>query len=119
MTLGNHDSHAKNLAMLATSTGLRLAPFYDLMSTRVYAGLGSNFAFSIGGEFEPGKMTGEHLAELSSSLGVVPRYASKLARELAGQVDRAIVLARDQMGDEDLRLLANETATSLGLNSAP
>jgi serine/threonine-protein kinase HipA len=95
--IGNHDSHAKNLAMLATSTGLRLAPFYDLMSTRVYAGLGSNFAFSIGGEFEPGKMTGEHLAELSRSLGVVPRYASKLARELAGQVDRAIVLAAEEL----------------------
>lgn len=95
--VGNHDSHAKNLAMLATDTGLRLAPFYDLMSTQVYSGLGSNFAFSVGGEFEPGKMTAKHLLDLSGSLGVVPRYAVRLANEIAGQLDRAVVMAADEL----------------------
>jgi serine/threonine-protein kinase HipA len=95
--VGNHDSHAKNLAMLATGAGLRLAPFYDLMSTQVYSGLGSNFAFSVGGEFAPGKMTAKHVLALADSIGVVPRYAVKLAHELAGQLDRAIVMAADEL----------------------
>lgn len=95
--VGNHDTHAKNLAMLATDAGLRLAPFYDLMSTQVYSGLGPSFAFSIDGEFEPGKMNAEHLAKLSATLGVVPRYAGKLARELAGQLDRAIIMAAEEL----------------------
>jgi serine/threonine-protein kinase HipA len=95
--VGNHDSHAKNLSLLATSDGLRLAPFYDLMSTRVYSGLGPGFAFSIGGEFEPGKMSAEHLAALSRSLGVTPRYLAKLAFELAEQVEQAIARAAEEV----------------------
>ncbi len=46
---GNNDSHAKNLALLNTKSGLRLAPFYDLMCTRLYSGLGRHFAFQFGG----------------------------------------------------------------------
>jgi serine/threonine-protein kinase HipA len=88
--VGNNDSHAKNLALLATGEGLRLAPFYDLMSTRVYAGLGPSFAFSIGGEFEPGKMTGKHLVLLAEALGVAPKYLVRIARGMADQVDTAI-----------------------------
>lgn len=48
--VGNTDAHAKNLSILATDEGMRLAPFYDMMCTRVYAGLGSNMAMAIGGE---------------------------------------------------------------------
>jgi serine/threonine-protein kinase HipA len=33
--VGNNDSHAKNLALLAMPEGLRLAPFYDRMCTSV------------------------------------------------------------------------------------
>ena len=33
---GNTDAHAKNLSLLHTETGIRLAPFYDLLSTEVY-----------------------------------------------------------------------------------
>jgi serine/threonine-protein kinase HipA len=95
--VGNHDSHAKNLSMLATPDGLRLAPFYDLMSTRVYSGLGPNFAFSIGGEFEPGKMTVKHILELSQSLGVAPKYLIKVARDMADRIDGAIARAAQEV----------------------
>ena len=33
---GNTDAHAKNLSLLHSDTGIRLAPFYDLLSTEVY-----------------------------------------------------------------------------------
>lgn len=33
---GNSDSHLKNLSFLMDSKGVRLAPFYDLLSTAVY-----------------------------------------------------------------------------------
>lgn len=88
--VGNHDSHAKNLAMVATSEGLRLAPFYDLMSTRVYPGLGPSFAFRIAGESEPGKLRRTHLAALAAELGVAPRYVMQLATELAAHIPPAL-----------------------------
>ena len=34
--IGNTDAHAKNVSLLHTETGIRLAPFYDLLSTEVY-----------------------------------------------------------------------------------
>lgn len=90
---GNNDSHAKNLSMMATSAGLRLAPFYDLMCTRVYSGLGAHFAFRIGGESEPGRIGREHIIALAQSLGVAPRYLMQLAGDVAQQVAAAIPAA--------------------------
>ncbi|PKN17711.1 MAG: hypothetical protein CVU71_14875 [Deltaproteobacteria bacterium HGW-Deltaproteobacteria-6] len=37
--IGNADAHAKNLAMIFTDRGPRLAPFYDLICTQVYPDL--------------------------------------------------------------------------------
>ncbi|WP_461255248.1 HipA domain-containing protein [Treponema sp. R80B11-R83G3] len=34
--IGNTDAHAKNLSLLHTGSGVKLAPFYDLLSTEVY-----------------------------------------------------------------------------------
>jgi serine/threonine-protein kinase HipA len=34
--IGNTDAHAKNLSLLHSDSGVRLAPFYDLLSTEVY-----------------------------------------------------------------------------------
>lgn len=90
---GNNDSHAKNLSMIAAGRGMRLAPFYDLMCTRAYTGLGSQFAFSIAGETDPGKLGREHLAALAAQLGVGPRYLDKLARDMARGVDTAVPAA--------------------------
>lgn len=90
---GNNDSHAKNLSLMATPAGLRLAPFYDLMCTRVYPGLGARFAFAIAGESEPGKLSREHIGLLAKSLDVAPRYLQKLAGDVARQVAAAIPAA--------------------------
>lgn len=91
--VGNNDSHAKNLSLLATKNGLRLAPFYDLMSTVIYSGLGPNFAFQIAGEYEPGKITHSHLVTFAGDLGVAPRYVIKIAADMAQQVLAAVGMA--------------------------
>ena len=90
---GNNDSHAKNLSMVATAGGLRLAPFYDLMCTRVYAGLGTHFAFTLAGESEPGKLGPAHIAALAKELGVAPRYLQGVAVDMAKKVKIAIPAA--------------------------
>lgn len=95
--VGNNDSHAKNLSLLATADGLRLSPFYDLMSTRVYTGLGPHFAFSIGGETEPGKIGPEHLKDLAASLRVAPKYLTQIARDMATRVEAAIPEATQEL----------------------
>ena len=98
--VGNNDSHAKNLALLAAPEGLRLAPFYDLMCTSVYSGLGKNFAFNIGGELHSGKIERKHIETLAVSLGVAPKFMFSTAEKMARQVERAI--------PEAIRLLRND-----------
>ena len=34
--LGNGDAHGKNFALLHTPDGVRLSPFYDIVSTEIY-----------------------------------------------------------------------------------
>ena len=94
---GNNDSHAKNLSMIATGKGVRLAPFYDLMCTRVYPGLGPHFAFTIAGESEPGQLTRGHIATLAQDLGVASRYLQKLAIDVSHQVSAAIPAAAGEV----------------------
>jgi len=45
---GNADAHAKNLSLLYTGEGVRLAPFYDLLCTAHYPHLEAAFAMRIG-----------------------------------------------------------------------
>lgn len=51
--IGNADAHGKNVSLLLTQQGPRLAPFYDLMSTAIYPELTDRPAMKIGGEDRP------------------------------------------------------------------
>jgi serine/threonine-protein kinase HipA len=88
--IGNNDSHAKNLSMLQTNAGFRLAPFYDLMCTTVYPGFSSNFAFSVGGTFKPGDMTGVEIKALAVAINVSTKFMFKLAKDMADRISPAI-----------------------------
>lgn len=95
--IGNNDGHAKNLSLLETSDGLRLAPFYDLMCTSVYAGFSSNFAFNIGGTFKPGEMGSNELQSLAESVNVSGKYIAKLAQLMADKILPALQTAIEEL----------------------
>ena len=97
LAVGNNDSHAKNLSILSTPDGLRLAPFYDLLSTRVYNGLGPHFVFSVGGEFNPGKVDKSHLLALGATLNIAPKYLIKIASETIDRVLSAVPRAAEEI----------------------
>jgi serine/threonine-protein kinase HipA len=86
LVIGNNDSHSKNLAFLQTWDGIRLAPFYDLLSTSVYKEIGQNFAFKIGGQNLWFKLKRRLFDKLSSELelkdDVIPRLALKLLNDI-------------------------------------
>lgn len=92
---GNNDSHAKNLSVLQTAEhGVRLAPFYDLMSTSLYPGLSKKFAFAIGGEYIAGDIKTAHIENMASQLGFKHKYvlsvAEKLAENLVSRIDSVV-----------------------------
>lgn len=95
---GNNDSHAKNLSLYRLpGQGLTLTPFYDLMCTRVYPGLSGHFAFSIGGETEPGKLTRTHLDALARELGVRPAFVRDIAQQFAQRLPVALAEAAAEL----------------------
>ena len=84
---GNNDSHAKNLSIYSPpGGGVRLTPFYDLMCTRLYPGLGQNFAFNIGGTTRPGEVERQHIVALAQALNMRPAFVLRMGHELAQQL---------------------------------
>jgi len=83
--IGNSDAHAKNLSLLLLPEGPRLAPFYDLLSTRIYShyGLTSDLAMKIGGESRPDAVQKKHWEQFAEEIGVKPKLVLARIRELA------------------------------------
>lgn len=91
---GNNDSHAKNLSLLhAPAGGVVLAPFYDLMCTRLYPGLSADFAFAIGGVWQPGELTRAALDAQARAMGMQPRFVAARAAAMAARLPAAVAQA--------------------------
>jgi serine/threonine-protein kinase HipA len=50
---GNMDAHGKNFSLLHHSSGIRLAPLYDVLCTSAFPDYSANMAMDIGDYFEP------------------------------------------------------------------
>ncbi len=68
--IGNNDAHAKNFSILHRDEIIILAPFYDLISTRIYPNLAKNLAMAIGGEFSSDKIWMHNFVSLANELGL-------------------------------------------------
>lgn len=90
MLAGNADAHPKNLAILFTPEGPRLAPFYDLICTRVYPDLTQRLAMRIGGENRPEWIAERHWNRLAEAIGVKPRFVQRIVKETAGRISSAV-----------------------------
>ena len=90
--IGNADAHAKNLSLLITREGVKLAPFYDLLSTTIYHKLTEKFALKIGGENRPEWIKRQHWDDLAVASGANPRI---LWQQLNGMSVKAHEIARN------------------------
>jgi serine/threonine-protein kinase HipA len=82
--VGNADGHAKNLSLLRGRDGrVRLAPFYDLLSTAAYPGIATKLAMTIGESDDPGHIRGRDWRRLAESVGVGPAFVLEVVRNMA------------------------------------
>ena len=88
--IGNADSHAKNLSFLYATGKVRLAPFYDLLSTAVYERVNNKFAMKMGGQKDPRYLMATHLARFAAEAGIELRTARAQLLELCGKMEGAI-----------------------------
>lgn len=87
--IGNADAHGKNISLLITTEGIRLAPFYDLISTIVYPALTTSLAMKIGGENRPDWIRERHWKAFAEISGANPRFVRLRMRHLSGSISEA------------------------------
>jgi serine/threonine-protein kinase HipA len=73
IVLGNSDGHAKNLSIVYADDGVKLAPFYDLVSTREYKRLDRKLAMGVGGRQNPDEIGRAEWIALSRELRIGER----------------------------------------------
>jgi len=80
VAVGNADAHAKNLSLLYTPDGIRLAPFYDLLSTSVYGSShDADFAMTIGRSWDSLKITDEDWGLLANDINFRQKAVTRTA----------------------------------------
>ena len=94
LVIGNNDCHSKNLAFLQTKEGLRLSPFYDLLSTTIYKEISPKFSYGIGKQMLWYKVSNKNLAMQAKEIGIseaaFKNPANKLFKELDKQLEKNV-----------------------------
>lgn len=92
MAIGNMDAHAKNLSLFQDNGKKRLAPFYDLISTRFYPPeiVNGNLAMSIGGRFNPERVGSRQWKAFAGDIGLPSDMVSKRLHALWARIIAAL-----------------------------
>ena len=87
--IGNSDAHAKNISLLLLGSGPVLAPFYDLLSTRIYShyGLTENLAMKIGGESDPDLIQKKHWLAFAEEIEIKPHLVLNRVVDIAKRIE--------------------------------
>ena len=102
--IGNTDSHAKNLSLTHTNNGIRLAPFYDLLSTEVYPRklVDHTMAMLINGKGKYNSLKPKDFDALYENLGLNAKNTMKIVKDrFAGIISEAEKL-RECLNDDKL-----------------
>jgi serine/threonine-protein kinase HipA len=99
LLIGNADAHSKNYSLLLEGSGApRLAPLYDLLSTRAHGRrFGRKMGMKYGGEYRPEWIRGRHLDRLGDDLGIASRRVRRHAIEIGERAMRSREAARESL----------------------
>ena len=88
--IGNADAHGKNISFLYADGEVRLAPFYDLISTAVYAGrINNKFAMRMGGRKDPHYLAKSDLEKFAAEIGIGVRGVKRELSRLLAEIEPA------------------------------
>jgi serine/threonine-protein kinase HipA len=84
--IGNSDAHGKNFSFLYEKTGMKLAPFYDLLSTALYAQYEDKMAMKIGKATDPERTFLIHWNSIVADTNTARSYLKKELKFFATQL---------------------------------
>ena len=115
VALGNCDAHAKNFSLLHTLTGaLRLAPLYDLLSTRLYP-LDDKLAMYVDTVQRADRVTAPRIVNEATKWGITRRIAEEIVADTLDRLPAAISKSSDEIDalPEQLPELVNKRIDKL------
>lgn len=96
------DAHAKNYALLHGPGGVRLAPFYDILSFLPYADHALHrvkLAMSIGGEYSVRRVNRVRWEKLAKDNGLRVGYVLDIVVDVLAQLPRAVESVSESTGE--------------------
>lgn len=94
--IGNMDAHGKNFSLLHHSpTHIRLAPFYDMICTRVYPELSAKMAMKIGNQYDAHAIFPRHWEQLCKEIRYNHLALTRLINHQAESILKAAIEERD------------------------
>lgn len=94
--VGNADAHGKNLSFLYRDGVVRLAPFYDIISTAVYERINNKFAMKMGGQSDPRYLQGSDLKHFADEIGIDIRMVKSSLKQMVQRVEAASAMLADE-----------------------
>jgi serine/threonine-protein kinase HipA len=96
VAIGNCDAHGKNFSLVHTEAGaLRLAPLYDLLSTRLYP-LDETLAMYVDNVQKSDRVTAERIVNEAVKWGMGRATAERAVSDLLDRMPAAISVAADE-----------------------
>jgi serine/threonine-protein kinase HipA len=85
--IGNHDAHGKNFSIIH-GREIKMAPYYDLLSTMAYGHLEQHFAMSIGKTFRHDRISATSFNEFAKDMKFRPVKVAEILDTIIQQVDQ-------------------------------
>lgn len=111
--IGNCDAHAKNYSVITTpEKKIFLAPFYDLVSTKIYSSLTNKMAMKLGNKYEIEDISRRDFTRQAELCGIKPRFWNDIIESFSSQIDNAFqkVASLSELKEYDvlLQLIRNQ-----------
>lgn len=101
--IGNMDAHGKNFSLLHQSAAsVKLAPFYDLICTRVYPNLSTKMAMKIGREYNAASVQKKDWQMLCEKINYRYLAMIELIESMKNKIQAAALQEREQLKSDGM-----------------
>lgn len=100
--ISNCDAHGKNFSLLYDGRRKALAPFYDLMCTKVYPELSETMAMKISGKYAPDKIMPRHWERFAKEAGLAAPLVLKEFKQMAENIVPASLAVAKSMENQGI-----------------
>ena len=97
--IGNTDNHIKNSSLIYSKdlSSIRLAPFYDVVCTKVYESSTDEMSVSINGRQNVSQVTRDDLEQEAKNCGLGSKAAMKIYDEVLNGIQKALLDSADEL----------------------